>query len=323
MKKLLQKLKEQDGIHLFLYCVRGARKTITLRRNYEIFRSRVKDVPIVLVVTGLENQEPDMDEWWKKNENFLSEQRLTFAGHACITAVTLRDDDGTRIKERHKESYLSLCKLIEQCRLPSGKGVHDMGGIGDHHAMDHPRNVIVCDSAISSPVNVCNIAGVTNRAWVRSMVTIRGQYYMFQRVAAPYPPAERSKQGIGFEPSLLIFYVDKDEAVNTQKAEVKKFREVYAKFHVGLVVVVCGSDSDEDANSWWNGSSAGGDQLLGTSTTFRLTYLPRETSGSSEVTQDALQGLIWELSRDGKPRDSVVRDLLNLVWRILTLGGGN
>jgi len=39
--------------------------------------------------------------------------------HACITAATLRDDDNTRLKERHKESYLTVCK---QYRLTSGKG---------------------------------------------------------------------------------------------------------------------------------------------------------------------------------------------------------
>ncbi|OJA14400.1 hypothetical protein AZE42_12442 [Rhizopogon vesiculosus] len=261
-----------------------------------------------------------MEQWWTTNENFFSKQRMSFAGYACITALILRDDDSEKLRERYNQSRLLVCELIEQHRLPSGKGVHI---IGDHHAMDNPRNVIVCDSAIQAPMNVCNIAGVTNSAWVRSMVSIRGQYYMFQRVTAPYPPVERSGRGIGFEPGLLIYYVDKGQPVRAQRAEVQKFREVYAKFGVGLVVVVCGSDSDEDANSWWNESNADRGHPFETSVTFRLTYLPREASRYSEGTQEVLQGLIWELTRPGKPRDSVVQNLLNLVWRILTLGGGN
>src|SRR5437879_1314411 len=80
LKKLPQKLKEQDGIHLFVYCVRATRKPSALSHNYNLFHSKFKDVPVVLIVTGLENQEPHMEHWWTTNENFFSEQRMTFAG---------------------------------------------------------------------------------------------------------------------------------------------------------------------------------------------------------------------------------------------------
>lgn len=293
-----------------MYCVRGARKTTALRGYYDLLHSRVKGVPIVLVVTGLENQEPHMDAWWTTNQRFLSSQKMTFAGHACITAVTLRDDDAAWLKERREKSCLAVRKLIERYRLPSGNGVH----IGDP---DNPRNVIICDSVVPAPMNVCNIAGVTNGEWVRSMVAIRGDYYMFQRVTAPYLPAERSRRGGGFEPHLLIFYVDKDVAVDTQRAEVQKFCQVYGKFNVGLVVVVCGSDGDEDASSWWNAERG---PLFDRPIIFRLTYLPREASERSEGAQGALKGLIWELSRTWEPRGSVVQDLLNRLCRVLTLG---
>jgi hypothetical protein len=130
LKKLLQELKEGDGIHLLVYCVRNARKTTALRRNYDLFRSKLKEVPIALVVTGLEYQSPVMEEWWTKNEKYLSEQQMTFAGHACITAVTLRDDDDVSVKERHAQSYHAVCDLIDQHRLPSVKGFH---GVGDEN----------------------------------------------------------------------------------------------------------------------------------------------------------------------------------------------
>ncbi|KAG0704672.1 hypothetical protein DFH29DRAFT_358496 [Suillus ampliporus] len=323
LKKLLRTLMEQGGIHLLMYCVQGTRESRTLYRNYKSMYSKVKEkVPIVLVVTRLENQEPDMEEWWRNNEQSISKFGMTFAGHACVTTVTINEGDGYRLKLRREQSYHAVGRLIERCRLPDEKGVHDVEWVCDDHERDHPRNVIVCDSAVLAPMNVCNIAGVMSGAWVRSTVVIRGHYYMFQRVTAPYPPTKRSKGGVGFEPCLLIFYVDKDEAPDMQRKEVQKFRKVYAKSKIGLVVVVCGCDSDEDAMSWWEGSNdTGADPSSASPVTFRLTYLPREASEHSESAQEALQKLIWELSRPGEPRGSVVRDLLNRVWGNLTSGG--
>jgi hypothetical protein len=301
LKKLFRELKEQDGIHLLIYCVRCTRKATTLRRSYELFQPKMKGVPIVLVVTGLENQDPNMEEWWTRNEKFLSDQQMTFTGHACITAVTLRDDDSTKLKERRKESYLAVCRLIEQRRLPSGKGVH--GYIGDYRAIDHPRNVIVCDSAIPAPMSVYNVAGVTSDACIRFTVEIRGQYFMFQRVTAPYPPEARSKRGIGFKPHLLIFYADRNLPADSQKEKAQEFCKLYAKkFNVDLVVVVYGSDSDEDANYWWNKLSIDRGPLFEPSITFRLTCLPRDASGCPGASQEALQELISELSRPGGSR---------------------
>ncbi|KAG1745356.1 uncharacterized protein EDB91DRAFT_1335301 [Suillus paluster] len=300
LKKLLRTLMEQGGIHLLIYCMQGTRESRALRRNYRT------EFPIVLVVTRLENQEPDMEEWWRNNQQSISNLGMTFAGHACVTTVTINEGDGDRLKQRRKQSYHTVCNLIEQCRLPNEKGVHDVEWACDDHERDHPRN-----------------RAFMSGAWVRSTVVIRGHYYMFQRVTAPYPPTKRSKGGVGFEPCLLIFYADKDEAADIQRKEVQRFRKVYAKSKVGLVLVVCGCDSDEDAKSWWERSyDTGADPLVPSSITFRLTYLPRETSEHSESAQEALQKLIWELSLPGEPRGSVVRDLLNRVWGNLG-GGGN
>jgi hypothetical protein len=125
-QKHLQKLKQENQIHLLMYCVRSARKA-TLRRNYDLVQSKFKEVPIALVVTGLEYQRPDMEAWWTKNNNVLSNQQMTFAGHACITTVTLRDDDDAWVKERHAQSCRAVCDLIGQHRLPSVNGFHGVG----------------------------------------------------------------------------------------------------------------------------------------------------------------------------------------------------
>ncbi|KAG2139263.1 hypothetical protein DEU56DRAFT_800407 [Suillus clintonianus] len=90
LKNLIGTLTGQGDIHLIMYCVRGNKAIDILRRNYEFIRSQVKrKVPIVLVVTCLEFQKPDMETWWRDNEQTISNIGMMFAGHACITADTI------------------------------------------------------------------------------------------------------------------------------------------------------------------------------------------------------------------------------------------
>ncbi|KAG2137385.1 uncharacterized protein EDB93DRAFT_763109 [Suillus bovinus] len=122
LKNLLRRLMKQDGIHLLMHCIdgkkQGTKAIKALCRHYELCSFEVKKrVPIVLVVTRLENIEPEMEQWWKNNESFISEHNMTFAGHACITTLT---DDAT-LKERHELSYLKVCKLIAECRTRNGR----------------------------------------------------------------------------------------------------------------------------------------------------------------------------------------------------------
>ncbi|KAG2113737.1 P-loop containing nucleoside triphosphate hydrolase protein [Suillus discolor] len=115
LKKLIQNFR--DDVHLLMYCVRGVRARKALYRNYNFVRSQVKErVPIVLVVTCLEDREPEMEDWWKDNERLISDFGMSFAGHACVTTVTIDDNVGNRLKQRHNQSYLAVCQLIEQCR---------------------------------------------------------------------------------------------------------------------------------------------------------------------------------------------------------------
>ncbi|KAG1779421.1 hypothetical protein EV702DRAFT_101007 [Suillus placidus] len=131
LKDLLRRLIEQNSIHLLMYCVDGKKQGTeaikALCRNYKLCTSEVKKrVPIVLVVTRLENIEPEMEKWWKNNERLISEHSMTFAGHACITTLT---DDAT-LKGRHDQSYLDICKLIEECRTRNGRRRNGRKGKG-------------------------------------------------------------------------------------------------------------------------------------------------------------------------------------------------
>ncbi|KAF7979189.1 hypothetical protein HWV62_43110 [Athelia sp. TMB] len=78
----------QNGVSLLVYCIRG-RITQATVTNYMMFYKGIcqTQVPIVLVITGLEQQEPNMESWWKENEQDFTNEGMKFVGHACITAT--------------------------------------------------------------------------------------------------------------------------------------------------------------------------------------------------------------------------------------------
>ncbi|KAG1824751.1 P-loop containing nucleoside triphosphate hydrolase protein, partial [Suillus subaureus] len=70
-KRLKTYLKTNEP-HLVVYCMPGRRSCVKKShgRNYKKFKSVVRnDVPVVVVVTGLENFEgQNMEDWWSQNE---------------------------------------------------------------------------------------------------------------------------------------------------------------------------------------------------------------------------------------------------------------
>ncbi|KAJ2924676.1 hypothetical protein H1R20_g12416, partial [Candolleomyces eurysporus] len=76
-------------IHLLVYCIRGKRFRQVIQDNYDLFYGEIcgSQVPIIAVVTGLENEEPDMENWWTENAWEFEKYQLRFDGHVCITAT--------------------------------------------------------------------------------------------------------------------------------------------------------------------------------------------------------------------------------------------
>ncbi|KAF5366139.1 hypothetical protein D9757_010950 [Collybiopsis confluens] len=113
----------QDGVTLLVYCMRGPRVTESLQRNYDVFYDGFcrKSVPIVMVVTGLENQLPNMETWWNESDNrkTFAAYNMQFHGHACITATPGKmGKNGTcRNQVEYDESCKKLRKLVaESCK---------------------------------------------------------------------------------------------------------------------------------------------------------------------------------------------------------------
>ncbi|KAG2066036.1 P-loop containing nucleoside triphosphate hydrolase protein [Suillus decipiens] len=107
---LIQNLERQGGIDLLLFCMRAGRLTTTVQSNYRLFHEFLcdKKVPVVVVITYLENEVGEMDNWWKQNEDVFREREIRVAGHACITAI-----QGNH-PERYEESRTTIRKLVKE-----------------------------------------------------------------------------------------------------------------------------------------------------------------------------------------------------------------
>ncbi|KAF9222634.1 hypothetical protein BS17DRAFT_783161 [Gyrodon lividus] len=119
LAKLLRELGSANGIHLLVYCIRGASVRKALARNYTIFYSAIcrKKVPIVAVVTGLENEPSSMEGWWIQGEKDLAKYKMRFDDHACVTTVDMQRVAGTPLEERSKQSQEAVRRLIiDNCR---------------------------------------------------------------------------------------------------------------------------------------------------------------------------------------------------------------
>jgi len=105
------------GVHLLIYCMSGERckKTSLHAKNYKRFKDVVGNVPVVVVVTGLDICQiswENRENWWSKygGENL---GMGPIAGHACITAQPPDPKIfGTPNYIRQNDFYTNSCDLV-------------------------------------------------------------------------------------------------------------------------------------------------------------------------------------------------------------------
>ncbi|KAK2465751.1 hypothetical protein APHAL10511_002295 [Amanita phalloides] len=89
-------------------------------KNWRLFREIIcqRRVPIVLAVTGLKNEEPDMDKWWIQNEEYFMRYEMYPNGVACTTATRgrQRSSGGYRFEE-YSESQVKIRRSIRTVYL--------------------------------------------------------------------------------------------------------------------------------------------------------------------------------------------------------------
>ncbi|KAG1759143.1 P-loop containing nucleoside triphosphate hydrolase protein [Suillus occidentalis] len=107
---LIRNLERQGGIDLLMFCMRAGRLTTTLENNYRLFHEFLceKKVPVIVVITHLENEAGDMDAWWAQNRDIFGEREVHVADHACITAIKGNDPD------RYEQSRTTIRNVIKK-----------------------------------------------------------------------------------------------------------------------------------------------------------------------------------------------------------------
>ncbi|KAF8970951.1 P-loop containing nucleoside triphosphate hydrolase protein [Flammula alnicola] len=116
LRDLVQNL--QGGINLLVYCIRGTRFRDIWVVNYDLFSQIICEgkVPIVIVITGLEHEDPDMDGWWEKNSKEFARRGMQFASQACVTTTKgKKSKSGSfMFEEEYEESTTRVRDVISQ-----------------------------------------------------------------------------------------------------------------------------------------------------------------------------------------------------------------
>ncbi|KAG1742215.1 P-loop containing nucleoside triphosphate hydrolase protein [Suillus lakei] len=247
LKGLLRSLR--NDVHLLMYCVRVNGR-----------------VPIVLVATCLEAQEPEMEEWWRDNERSISDFGMTFAGHACVTTM-IDKDAGDELKLRHDQSYRAVCQLIEQCRL--SKGVRPPM---------HKTIVLFGETGAgkSSLVNLMAEEEVANTSpdmqrctmkWKEHIIGFGGDSYtVFDTVGLEEPQlgvkgyletVENAYQLIktlegrgGID--LLLFCIRAGRVTATLQSNYRLFHEFLCDKKVPIVLAITNLEREQRMEDWWD-----------------------------------------------------------------------
>ncbi|KAF9222589.1 hypothetical protein BS17DRAFT_170696 [Gyrodon lividus] len=121
MRQLYQLLTSlKGGVSLLLFCMRAPRLKQSHIQNWRLFQEIIcaEKVPIAVIITGLENEEGSMDNWWVKNSDHFEHNGMKAVGHACITATKGKKKDNQYLfEEEYTESRAKVQQLIINCAL--------------------------------------------------------------------------------------------------------------------------------------------------------------------------------------------------------------
>lgn len=110
-----------DGVSLLMFVMRAPRIKGSVPQNWKLFQEVIcqNQVPTVIAITGLE-QEENMDKWWWDNKGTFQSYGISPVGFACITASrgrARRRGDGHVFDEEYEESQGKVRALIRSTSL--------------------------------------------------------------------------------------------------------------------------------------------------------------------------------------------------------------
>ncbi|KAG6331686.1 hypothetical protein ID866_7401 [Astraeus odoratus] len=322
LRTFLRDISKTEGIHLLILCTRGWRISRTLQSNYKIIRQATPpDVPIAIVVTGLERH-PCMNDWWIKNERELTRLNVTFDDHACLTTIP-ENDLPEAFQGRYLESQEIIHELIlknclsgkptmdeeirrirrETSNAPKGRNMgRKQQNTGTAPPPSRPqiegcrvarlyprsaRHVVVCDSAIPPLENTTQIAGSISGMWHSSALVIRDRLYYFERVTYQQLVERRARTKCSSD--LLIFYMDVKQSAEVQRLMLCRFYGLYGRNKHPLIIVIRGSEDHSSASAWWDDYIRTGKEDM---ETVHLACFPARAMGTEDRSCELLEDLI-------------------------------
>lgn len=125
--KLMRLLRDRGGANLLVHCISGIKDVQTpsvppsaLQSHYRLFHDIFfANVPIVIVITHLDSRQR-REEWWARNEETLRRLKLSFADHACVTALPrIATASATDLEESAGDAraLLTHCSQNSQLKL--------------------------------------------------------------------------------------------------------------------------------------------------------------------------------------------------------------
>ena len=117
--ELLRKL--HTGVNLLIFCMRAPRIKESCSQNWKLFWDIIcqRHIPIILVITGLENEEKSMDDWYTRNKEHFRGYDIHPHAVACVTGIRgkkMRSGEYT-FGQEYAESKKKLRKVIRESYL--------------------------------------------------------------------------------------------------------------------------------------------------------------------------------------------------------------
>ncbi|KAG8214118.1 hypothetical protein J3R82DRAFT_10880 [Butyriboletus roseoflavus] len=267
LKQFLRDLTRANGVHLLVYCVRASRLRKTLLSNYNLFYSAIcrKKVPIVVVVTGLENYEEQMADWWTANETEFATLKMHFDGHACVTTLNADRVNSPILKQRCHVSRQAVLSLIAStCARDRWRTEREdwlSAALGDVRAMfksqhdgRYPTPVVALYDLPEHPLDPIGSAKDSSPFEGARLMDAGGSPLLVHLIRDQHLRAgARFKKQIALRGAdLLIFCASVHSDPGASRRRAAAFYGSYGGDTRPLLIIVRDALSDETAYEWWN-----------------------------------------------------------------------
>ena len=218
------------------------------------------------VVTGLENYEEEMADWWTANETEFAMLKMHFDGHACVTTLNADKVNSPILKQRCHASRQAILSLIAGACSRNCWGTEQDGWVSatlaDVRAMfkptrydgTQPTPIVALYDLPEHPSYPIGSAKDTSPFESGRLMDVGGSPLLVYRIRDQHLRAGvRFKKQISSRGAdLLIFCASVHSDPGASRRHAAAFYGSYGGDTRPLLVVVRDALSDERAHEWWD-----------------------------------------------------------------------